>query len=275
MKYWSDIVQASLYKLFIDENDEDSNEYTNKMPIIANECLSMIANDIKPCLKGITLSVYNFITEGSNFVLDGDFVVYDGIREKAREDMLYITPTTRYIYKNKELLEVIDTIYSTEIYKMPNDFISFAENSPIKIEHRKVKTHPTEIVYVDWNKISIMDKGTYTIYYNASYGVIPKDIGYDNLSSGTWNDFDLTKSYTADEYNEYFEIGISGKEIVFNGISSSVLDCLPTYIASALLAQDDLQRSAILRNEFETMAQRLDTHILFENESFTSPGGWY
>lgn len=223
MKYWNEIVKASLYKLFIDETDDDADEYTNKMPIIANECLHTIANDIKACVKSIII-------------------------ERNKKDL---TP-----------------------YKMPNDFIAFAETSPIRVtKDELIEIHP-KIMYVSPDTIILPEVGQYHIFYNATYGDIPSDIAYDS-SDETWNDFDLTKSYTATEYNKYFNTGVEGDEIVFNGIPSSILECLPTYIAATLLEQDDLQRSMILRNEYETMIHRLETNVLFENENFTSPGGWY
>ena len=222
MKYWNEIVKASLYKLFIDETDDDADEYTNKMPIIANECLSTIANDIKACVKSIVI----------------DRTIQD------------LTP-----------------------FKMPDDFLAFSDTAPTLMTKKEIIIRPN-IIYLCTDTIILPETGTYHIFYNASYGNIPSDIAYDS-SDEVWNEFDLTKSYTATEYNKYFNTGVEGDEIVFNGIPSSVLECLPTYIAATLLEQDDLQRSMILRNEFETMINRLETNVLYEEEKFTSPGGWY
>ena len=58
-------------------------------------------------------------------------------------------------------------------------------------------------------------------------------------------------------------------------IDASVLNCLPTYMASQLLSQDDIQRSTILKNEFELMLARLDTNIMYESNHYQSTGGWY
>ena len=220
MKYWSDIVKATLYKMGIAEDDDDATEFTDKMPIVANECLSMMANDLRPCLKKIT-------------------------------------------------------IVNTEraIVTMPEDFLGFSGVPIILRTDKQIIYHP-DIEYNDWNVITLPDVGVYTISYFARYGEIPSYIKQGD--TGPFKTFDLTKSYTEKEYNEIFGLTPSeSDEIVFNGIYSSVLDCLPTYMASQLIAQDDVQKSTILRNEFEVLAQRLETNIMYQNESFRSEGGWY
>lgn len=220
MKYWSEIVKATLYKLGIEENDEDSTEYTDKMPIIANECLSTIANDIRACIKRI-----NIVTDS----------------------------------KNNEVI-------------MPDDFLAFSGLAIMFRNKNEIVYHP-DVYYTDWNSLILPDKGVYTISYNAKYGEIPNSIIQKNMEA--YNTFDLTKSYTGTQFKNVFGIGVDSEDIVFNGISSSVLECLPTYIASQLLLQDDAQKSTMLRNEFEVLVQRLENNIMFQNESFVSKGGWF
>ena len=96
-----------------------------------------------------------------------------------------------------------------------------------------------KIIYLKNNKLRLPEKGSYNIYYNARWEYIKED-----------NPVDLD-------------------------IDPSILMCIPTYVASKLLAQDDVQRSTILRNEFELMLSRLDTNITNEATSFHSEGGWY
>lgn len=216
MKYWSDIVKATLYKLGIEENDDDSDEFTDKMPIIANECLSMIANDIKAHIKTITINV------------------------------------------EKEAVGVI----------MPEDFLAFADTDII-FNGKELSRFNPDIIYSAWNQIILKTPGTYIISYNARYGEIPSEIIEHNTKA--YKTFDLRKSYTKEQYEEFFP----DSDTEFNGIYESVLDCLPTYIASQLLAQDDVQKSTILRNEFEVLTQRLETKELFQNRHFHSEGGWY
>ena len=58
-------------------------------------------------------------------------------------------------------------------------------------------------------------------------------------------------------------------------IDVSVLNLLPTYIASQVLAQDDIQRSVILKNEFEVMLSRLYNENMYAVKHYESKGGWY
>lgn len=222
MRYWSEIVKATLYKMGINEGDDDSDEFKDRMPILANECLSMIANDLKPCIKKLRIEA---IKNNTNVIMPDDFLAFSGI------------PIM--------LLTKDEIIYHPEVY------------------------------YNDWNDITLLEMGTYTISYYARYGEIS-----DNINQGdstVYKSFDLTKNYTREEYDKLFGLDTEGDpdEVVFNGIYSSVLDCLPTYIAAQLLAQDDLQKSSILKNEFEVLCQRLENNIMYQNESFKSPGGWY
>lgn len=268
MKYWSDIVKATLYKLFVEEDDEDANEYTNKMPIIANECLSMIANDIKPCvrklvivrsaMRGEELSAYVPDSPSEREIV---FCISDYENYKAG--------TMWYFFDGKKK--------KITAFEMPDDFLCFADSSDTLLTPwGDLQFHP-KIVYASWNSIILPELGTYTIMYNAKYGEVPSNIGYDN--EDPWFTLNLTKSYTGKEYAKALDpeadVENETNDIVFNGIQSQVLECLPSYIAATLLEQDDLQRAMILRNEFESMAQRLEDRVLYENEKFVSPGGWY
>jgi len=283
MKYWSEVVQASLYKLFIDDTDDDADEYTNKMPYVANECLNMIANDIKPKWCEITIKTFPKLVLGSNFEVEDGVITYevgeDTIVTTVRTDTIYREGEDNYIYENDDLVKKYNVAHITDIIKMPDDFITFADRSPILTKINRYKKaeiiSKPNIVYKAWNKIILPEVGEYNIFYNGRYGEIPLNIAY--IDEDIWTNFDLTRSYTREEYNEIFNLTESGDptEIVFNGIDKSILECLPTYIASSLLEQDDLQRAMLLRNEFESMAQRLEDNEFYQIEHFTSPGGWY
>ena len=84
-------------------------------------------------------------------------------------------------------------------------------------------------------------KGKYKIFYNATWEIVEDDFASD------------------DELK----------------IDVSVLHCVPSYVASQLLSQDDVQRSVRLQNEFELMLSRLDTNVMNQENHFRSVGGWY
>ena len=199
MKTWKEIKQATLYKLSLEENEAMQQGYVQKFPLLANECLNIIANGVKPKVG-----------------------VFD-VKVVEKED-------------GKEKPE--GAFYNIELIPMPEDFLSFGD----MINYKDGDPDP-EVVYVTDSAIHLPEPGEYSIFYNAAYD-------------------DITEEYTDD-----------GEKVIH--IPKSVLACLPSYIASQVLAQDDVQRSTILKNEFELMLSRLDTNVLYESNHFKSSGGWY
>lgn len=185
MKKWSELKQATLDKLFLDEAEAQQQGYLAKFGYLANEGLNMIANRVKP-----KIGVFEIKTSEEN-----------------------------------------------ETVTMPEDFISFTN----MINYLDGEADPT-VIYIGDKKLKLPKSGSYTIYYNAEWQQITKDIIVEDR-----------------ELN----------------IDSSVLNCLPSYIASQLLAQDDIQRSVMLKNEFELMLSGLDTDIFYQENHFKSTGGWY
>lgn len=185
MKRWSDIKKATLSKLFLEEEEASQQQYLQKFEYLANECLNIIANRVKP-----RIALYEVVTTKDN-----------------------------------------------ELITMPDDFISFAD----MIIYLDDEENP-DIVYIGDRQILCKKAGTYKIFYNAEWAEITKEL------------------IDSDEVLE---------------IDKSVLNCLPTYMASQLLSQDDVQRATILKNEFEMLLAGLDTNILYQNNHFKSVGGWY
>lgn len=124
-----------------------------------------------------------------------------------------------------------------DIITMPDDFLSYAD-----MTNYHNNTPWNDIVYLSDRDFVVGELGDYVIYYNALWD----DITEQDIKEDT----ELTTHI-------------------------SVLNCLPTYIASQCLAQDDVQRSASLRNEFESMLSRLDTNIMYQEQHYQSKGGWY
>lgn len=137
----------------------------------------------------------------------------------------------------------IETEKNGDVVEMPDDFLSFAD-----ITGSVDGVPETDVIYVSDRQIAFPTKGTHKIYYNATWYYITED------------DTKIT-AVTTEE-----------KELP---IDISVVNCLPTYIASQILAQDDIQRSTVLKNEFELMLAGLDTNIMYEQNHYRSIGGWY
>ena len=53
------------------------------------------------------------------------------------------------------------------------------------------------------------------------------------------------------------------------------MECLPSYIASQLILQNDLQMSTILKNEFEMISSRLEVKEVFNAEEYEDDKGWW
>ena len=260
MKKWSEIQQATLNKMFLVLTDitDDVNDYLSKMIFYANEALSFIANDIRPNVREISLTYA------------GDFD-FDAVHDKIAEKHKYYTVTSVGVFDGVSV-EPGDYIYSTGadwiiskknfVYEFPEDFISFADISNTFVPNKYSKGKDisaelnAEMVIVGRNKVVLPKLGNYKLYYYALYGEIPSNLAVSDA------DRDLTKDFYLDG------------ELVFTGIPQSVLNTLPTYIASQLQGQDDPQRSSILRNEFEVMCGRLDDTNFYNIEGFTSKGGW-
>lgn len=188
MRSWSEIKQATLNKLFLDEQEAQQQGYLAKFRLLANEGLNIIANGVKPRIATLETS--------------------------TTEDNAIVT--------------------------MPDDFLNFADI----VNYLDGEADP-QIIYLDYNKIKLPIKGDYTIYYNALW-----------------------------QYLKEEDVNSKNANNILN-IEQSILNCLPSYIASQCLSQDDVQRSTILRNEFELMLSRLDTNMLYQERSFKSTGGWY
>lgn len=254
MKKWSEIKQATLNKLMMTEAEARQQEYLGKFQGYANECLNIIANGVKPRIKAFRVFVVGDvlsnidsryrIVEGSDFKYDGvlGFVIYNqnGIAAEVVPDrnVAYYDKNKKsaYIFGN-DRLERLPVYNLSDTITMPDDFLSYAD---------MINYHNNEpwsdIVYLSDRDFVVGELGDYVIYYNALWD--------DVTEQDVKEDTELTTHI-------------------------SVLNCLPTYIASQCLAQDDVQRSASLRNEFESMLSRLDTNVMYQGQHYRSTGGWY
>lgn len=105
------------------------------------------------------------------------------------------------------------------------------------LNYRDNETNPT-IYQIGYNKVILPKPGKYAIFYDALYPEIT----------------DFSKKLD---------------------IPQSIVTCIPFYVVSQLLAQDDIQRATILRNEFERLISVLEPTEITQYGSFTSNSGWY
>ena len=249
MKTWNEIKRATLDKLFLKDDDDDDEvvSYKSRFLTLANECLMFIANGVKPKISERIFTVTGKFVNGTGFTIVDNKIHYTcGDTEYTidpEEDVLYVDGKTKYIYRDSSLHlrdEYKDLYLIDEPVTMPDDFLSFAN----MVNYRNNCPDP-EIHYLTDKSFYCEIPGDYVIYYNGLY-----------------------QTLTDEDTNN-----INGDRVL--DIDSSVLSCLPSYLASQCLSQDDIQRSSILKNEFELLLSRLDTNVLYESEHFKSEGGWY
>lgn len=241
MKKWSEIKQATLNKLFLEESEAQQQGYLAKFQYLANEALNIIANGVKP-----RIAVFEPFVVTEKILVDAielrDSVLYyftNGEENVAspNKQVAYTTGDVTYIFGNNKWTIYDDCYVYTDIIGLPYDFLSFAD----MIGYVDNEPDP-EVIFVTDKQIVLPKPGAYKILYNAMWHEIDK--------TDITEDLDLK-------------------------IDDSVLRTLPTYMASQLLSQDDIQRSTILKNEFELMLARLDTNIMYESNHYQSTGGWY
>lgn len=244
MRKWSEIKQATLNKLFLSESEAQQQGYLEKFQYLANECLNIIANGVKPRIAKLVVDIYDKTVEGENFVLNNDTgkLSYTKNGESFEvtpvEKVIYFeSDYAKYEYKNGELIVTDNGSAEHNIITMPDDYLSLAD----MVNYYNGEPEPT-IIYIDDKHVQFPLIGRYEIFYNALWNDVTKeDILNDNVLK----------------------------------IDISVINCLPTYMASQLLRQDDIQSSTILKNEFELLLSRLDTQIMYQEKHFKSTGGWY
>lgn len=269
MKKWSEIEKSILGKLFMSESEAKNQEYYDKFLILANEGLSEIANSVKPKIKEFKPITYKIMTKPyiSNKIyidslLSGTWTISGDVEATINQNdgcVELLEPLT-----NNEELDIVrsdyaeDNVYklkltassadecvltindSSAVYytvKTPDDFLSFSD----MINYFEEVEDP-EIIYISDRKIKLTQDGQYTIFYNALY----PEIDLDNSTPDDILDID-----------------------------SSILQAVVLYVAYNVLSQDDIQRSMILKNQYELALSRLDTNIMYESKSFKSTGGWY
>lgn len=244
MRKWSEIKQATLNKLFLSESEAQQQSYLEKFQYLANEGLNIIANGVKPRIAKLVVDVYSDVVVGENFVLNVDEGTLDYFRDGEHHKLTpktgvlyYESDDIKYEYKNGMLVETVNGAVGKNIITMPDDFLSFAD----MVNYHNGQSEPN-IIYINDKQILLPELGRYEIFYNALWQDITKE--------DVVNDTHLK-------------------------IDSSILNCIPTYVAAQLLSQDDVQRSTILKNEFELMLSRLDTQTMYQEKHFKSIGGWY
>ena len=263
MKTWDEVKKVTLSKLFMDESEADQQGYLGNFVYFANEALNIIANSVKPKYIAFEILLFDKNVIPDNLKNSDSLIRYNdseyGINYVVPdENTVYkVSNDEKYIYSNNKLILDNDADFDTVIegtnftfgyitdnlITMPDNFISFAD----MVEYLDGEAGEYNI-YFGRDKIKLKKPGNYIVYYNALYDEIPEE--------------------TANQSGENFTP-------VYIDADQSIINLLPSYIASQILAQDDIVRSTQLKNEYELALSRLDNDVMYETKHFKSTGGWY
>lgn len=125
--------------------------------------------------------------------------------------------------------------------KIPLDLMSFSDES--LIEFKDFRTGDVEldapVIYLNRDTLVLPKDGSYRIVYNSEYPSIT------TVPTG---------------------------EIPW--LPRNVGNIIPSYVASQLYASEDMTRSVMYKNEFETMLSRLDDNKPLVSHSINNSSGW-
>ena len=248
---WSDIKQMCYDLLSIEDPTEDDEAlYGAKFKRFANQALVVIANSVKPQIKKFTVTVTNAeeIVEMPNDFLsftnmmgDRDGVQWKPTRFYGRKSVIlngeakYNAVVTPVVASDYAGLYVYDTTQNKMI------LCTYANNTLAPSWVTVGTTTAYEQTGVEYN-----------ILYNALYDPI-----------------------TDEEIRDDTDVTSERLEETSQPIDPSVLAIIPHYIAFNILAQDDIQLSTVLKNDFELNLARLDTDTLYTQEDWVSTKGWF
>lgn len=259
---WNDIKKLCLDLLCLDQlTDDEEMEYSLKFQRLANQGLVSIANSVKPKIAEYVCYVYN----QTIVVTSVDDIVNENARYKMGDNYYALINNTIYCDDKEQTTYPVANLHMiNESILMPKDFLSFGNmvgswsiktqdvytNGITEVTERFVPSH-----YVSRNGFYVELPGKYVIYYNALWEEITDD--------------DTAQT----EYDEN-DNPVSGANAKLPQ-DESVLSVLPQYVAFNVLAQDDVQRATILKNDYELLLARLDTTTQYDTEDYHSVKGWY
>lgn len=119
--------------------------------------------------------------------------------------------------------------------------MSFSDESLIRyVDSKGNITMNAPVLYLDRYTLALPKDGSYTIAYNSEYPSIK----------------------TVKENEE------------ISWLPRNVGNIIPSYVASQLYASEDMTRSVVYKNEFETMLARLDDNKVLPSYNIENTSGW-
>ena len=264
MYTWGYIKDSILAKLYLSEEEARRANFLDAFTIYANECLTQIASTIRP--KQATYKFEAMLEQDWNKVYEGH---YNNIVDDWKNSNLFdpeededVETLEEWLSLHKDdidkyIREVLmkDEFVVGDTVTMPKDFIQYNGESVViqKIRYQeyelsvhfyekliKTELNPENVHYNGENKLVPLVPGEYHIEYDAWWNTIPEDIKEE------------------DELE----------------IPRDVTECIPPYVVSKLWLTDDVQKSALFKNEFELAFARINNTDYRGNQHFVPEGGW-
>lgn len=265
MYTWGYVKDAILAKLYMNEEEARRANFLDAFPIYANECLTQIASTIRPKQASYKFEV--FIKQDWERIYNGHYTnIVDHWKESELfdpdEDEDEDLDLEEWLAIHKEDIEqhiknnlMKDQFTIGDKVSMPEDFIQYNGQSMVfqKVHYEeyqvsvrfyekvvKTEVNPENVKFIGEKQLIPLVAGEYIIEYDAWWKPILENI-LDKEELETPRD---------------------------------VTDCIAPYVVSKLWLVDDIQRSAIFRNEFELAFARINNADYRDNNHLVPEGGW-
>jgi hypothetical protein len=291
---WGTIKLIALQKAFLQTSntiDTVANEdYLNRMWAIANECIVRIATVIKPTINKITVNAFrveNLVANTSRVVDYGTLT----FNEEGKSFYFEVAGSVSWAitYTKNGTPTVVNGTSTTDVYTVVSDSydcdsisIVFTSDYPYKV--RNVAIYPVRFPSGKVQRYGSDVKFDLKALANDFHYLQPNNVVKlnDDGTTETFSDYRIDKGSIV-----VFPYWVDGSfEIYYNAypvvLASDTADnteialdidlamLLPTYIASQLLKEDEMQLSVQYLNEFENGLER----IIYNSKSGTAQVVW-
>ena len=237
------IREATMARLDIDESEAQAMNLLTRFHIFANEAMQAICAS-KPMYQYIDVTVVEkfdpIVTDGSIFRKATEAEINWNVETQGELDVRFLTEEElKKYYHEQGIYQVLD------IMSMSDTFIAFADNKVWR--EYTVKASPAQI------------------FEHEAFGtpIIPKfvkeqavtDVDFSYISKNKIKFYKPGRYLIPAKYMWFrFDSGLSDNDEI--DMPADILLCIPIYIAAICLQIDNMQKSQIMRNEFEVALSR-------------------
>lgn len=232
-----DLIEKIRIKCDMDPVSTNDDYYVNYYDSLIDECLSVVANTVLPYQNKIEVFYGGLFDETTELSTQSYYKASKNLNLNGVE---YKKGDWIYYSSSESLWKKQEHNKYGFIVNIPNDLMSFSREAlPMYISEDGDMILDAEVLYLNSRQLALPKDGNYTIWYNSEYPSI--------------------EDYTDEE---------------LTWLPKNVAKLIPSYVAGQLLSTEDLTRSTILKNEFETMLARIDDNKPMPAFSINNNDGW-